>query len=163
LKRQIHNCNTSIWFNKQCLKENLTLTYANITIPNTSPAHKFTKQKDTTIRIKDEIKFLHFKKQKLNSQLYHLHLNLANEWKITWQLIQHTIESKLKREVQTRYQKLDKKLNNLTQSQHTTPHTKQDFHPRVINNTAIEFTDDEMTTAKRPTNTIFTQRKKTGY
>ena len=88
-----------------------------VAIPNTSPAHKFTQQKVTTIRIKDEIKFLYSKKQKLNAQIYHLHLILANNWNGLWQHIQHTIENKLQKEAQSRYCKLDIKLNKLAQLQ----------------------------------------------
>jgi hypothetical protein len=62
-----------------------------------------------------------------------------------WGYIQHTIEEKLQKESQARYHKLDNKLNILTQSQTTIPHLKQNFHPRVINNTNITFTDHEMT------------------
>jgi hypothetical protein len=35
----------NIYFNRQCLKRQLTPSYANIKIPNTSPAHKHTQQK----------------------------------------------------------------------------------------------------------------------
>jgi len=38
LKRKLYNCNTSIHFNRQCLKKNLTPSYAQIKVPNTSPA-----------------------------------------------------------------------------------------------------------------------------
>jgi hypothetical protein len=122
LKRQLHKCDASIYFNKQCLKKKLTPTYAKIVIPNTSPAHNFTQQKITTIRIKDEMKFLHAKKQKLNSQIYHLHLTLGNNWN-TCGDTSTTTEVKLKKESQARYHKLDNKLNIrvLTQSQTTTP------------------------------------------
>ena len=78
LKRKLYKCNANIHFNKQCLKKQLTPSYANIKVPNTSPAHKYTQHKITNIRIKDEIRFLHSKKQKLNLQIYHLHISLAN-------------------------------------------------------------------------------------
>jgi hypothetical protein len=112
LKRQLLNCNVSIYFNSQCQKKVLTPTYAKIKIPNTSPAQKTTQQKIKTIRLKEEIKFLHAKKQRINKQLYYTHLKVANECKSTWDLIQHVIENNLQREIQTRYQKLDKKLKN---------------------------------------------------
>jgi len=64
LKRKLYNCNASIYFNRQCLKRKLTTTYAKIKIPNTSPACKHTQHKVTIMRIKDEIKYLHTKKQK---------------------------------------------------------------------------------------------------
>jgi len=49
---------------KLCFKNKLTPSYARVKIPNTSPAHKYTQEKVTTMRIKDEIKFLHCKKTK---------------------------------------------------------------------------------------------------
>jgi hypothetical protein len=68
-----------------------------------------------------------------------------------WGYVQHTIEEKLQKEFQARYKKLDNKLNILTQSQTTIPPTEQHFHPRVINNTDISFTEHEMTLLqKRP-------------
>ena len=73
LKRKLYRCNANIYFNKQCLKKQLTPSYANIKVPNTSPAHKYTQHKLSAIRIKDEIKYLHSKKQQLNQQIYHLH------------------------------------------------------------------------------------------
>jgi hypothetical protein len=62
--------NARIYFNRKCLSKRLTPSYAKIKIPNTSPAHRHTQQKVTKLRIKDEIKFLHCKKQKLNSEIY---------------------------------------------------------------------------------------------
>ena len=43
-----------------------------IKIPNNSPASKFTQHQASTLRIKDEIKYLYTKEQKLNQQLLHL-------------------------------------------------------------------------------------------
>ena len=52
----IHCAN--IYFNKQCLEQNLSPKFANIKIPNTSSTAIHTQQKLTKIRLKDEIKFL---------------------------------------------------------------------------------------------------------
>ena len=46
----------------------------------TSPASQMTQKEVHIIRIKDEIKFLHKKKQKLNRDLYNAHLKAAQEW-----------------------------------------------------------------------------------
>jgi hypothetical protein len=46
--------------------------------------------------------------------------------------------------MKTRYQKLDNKLNKLTKTQHTEPTKKHTFHPTVINNTKIQFTNEEI-------------------
>ena len=58
-----------IYFNRQCLIKKLTPSYARIKIPKSSPAHKHTRQKVTTLRIKDEIKHLHCKKKKTEIKL----------------------------------------------------------------------------------------------
>jgi hypothetical protein len=141
LKRKLHNCNANIYFNQQCLKKQLTPAYTLIKVLNTSPASKYTQHRIPNLRIKDEIKFLYIKKQQLNHQIYHLHLSLAN----TWPYIQHTIEEKLQKETQTKYKNLDKKLNKLAQEQTVTPQEKHTFHPRIINNTNITFSDNETT------------------
>jgi hypothetical protein len=63
LKKKLYNCIANIYFNSQCLKRHITPSYANIKVPNTSPAHKHTQKKLPSIRIKNEIKYLHSKKQ----------------------------------------------------------------------------------------------------
>jgi len=45
LKRKLYKCNANIYFNKLCFKKQLTPSYANIKVPSTSPAHKYTQQK----------------------------------------------------------------------------------------------------------------------
>jgi hypothetical protein len=45
------------------LKQNLTPKYANVKIPHTPPASKTAQRKAQTIRIKEEIKYLHKKKE----------------------------------------------------------------------------------------------------
>jgi hypothetical protein len=81
------NCTANIYFNQQCLKKNVIPNYAKIRVPNTSPAAQITMKKIHQIRIKDEIRFLHKKKQNLNSKLYNTHLQLAHEWGSLWQPI----------------------------------------------------------------------------
>ena len=145
LKRKLYKCSANIYFNQKCLKNKLTPTYARVKFPKTSPAGKYTQQKAQNMRIRDEIKFLHAKKQQLNYQIYRLHLTLANTWNNTWHYIQHTIENKIQKEAQKKYHKLDKKIEKLIQSQTTKPLDKQDFYPRVVNNTDIHFSNNEMT------------------
>ena len=127
LKRKLYNCNASIYFNKKCLNKRLTPLYAQIKIPNTSPVHKYTQQKVPKLRIKDEIKFLHCKKQKLNSEIYQLHLKLANLWENLWPHIQQNIEDKLQKECRMRYHTLDNKIKRLTQQQTRTHPPKNHF------------------------------------
>ena len=98
-KLLVYSCNASIYFNRQCLKRNLTPSYAKITIPNTSPAHSHTQRKMGNIRVRDEIKYLRFKKQLLNTLIYNLHLTLANTWDRLSLHICHDIEDKLQKVV----------------------------------------------------------------
>jgi hypothetical protein len=50
-----------------------------------------TQKKVHIIRIKDEIKFLYKKKQKLNKGLYNAHLKAALEWGNMWHTIMNSI------------------------------------------------------------------------
>ena len=144
LKKKLYNCNACIYFNRKCLSKGLTPTYAKIRIPNTSPAHEHTQRKVTTLRIKDEIKFLYCKKQKLNLEIYQTHLKLANLWKNLWPHIQHDIENKLQKQRKMRYKALDNKIKRLTQQQTHNDPRKSNFHPRVVNMTDISFSEPEM-------------------
>lgn len=47
------NHKANIYFNQKCLRNNLIPNYARIKITNTSPASKYTQQKNSTIRIRD--------------------------------------------------------------------------------------------------------------
>ena len=70
-------CCANNYSNCQCLKQNLTLHYTKLKIPNTSLASRFTKQKIVKLSMKDEIKFLYMKKKKLNTVVYKAHLRVA--------------------------------------------------------------------------------------
>jgi hypothetical protein len=74
LKRKLYKCNANIYFNNQCLKKQITPSCVNIKVPYTSPAHKYTQKKLPSIKIKDEIRYLHSKKQQLNLQIYHIYI-----------------------------------------------------------------------------------------
>ena len=143
LKRKLYHCNAHIYFNKQCTKKHLIPNYAKVKVPNTSPAAKFTLHKAQLMRVKDELKFLHVKKQWLNHQIYKIHLLLANTWGKTWPYIHLTIEDKLKKAIQHKYTTLDNKLDRLSQIQTKKPNEIHTFYPRVVNNTNITFTDNE--------------------
>jgi len=145
LKKKLYKCNACIYFNRQCLIKKLTPSYARIKIP-TPPQHTNTHSKKvTTMRIKDEIKFLHCKKQKLNLSIYHLHLNLTKSWGSLWPHMQQTIETKLQKECRAKYQTLNNKLERLSLHQTKNPPTNpRNFHLRVINMIDISFTEPEM-------------------
>ena len=44
VRRKILKCCADIYFNKQCIKQNLIPNYAKLKISNTSPVAKFTKR-----------------------------------------------------------------------------------------------------------------------
>jgi len=67
-------CCANIYFNRQCCIKKVIPIYANIKIPYTSPATNVTQKKMQTIRLKDEIKFLYKQKEKINNDLYSIHL-----------------------------------------------------------------------------------------
>jgi hypothetical protein len=137
-------CNANIYFNKQCLENNITPTYTKLKTATSSQAAIKTIQKAQIIRIKEEIKFLYRKKQHLNNELYHTHTSLANTWGNIWEYIHGTIEADLQEIMENKYRTLNKKISKLTQEQITKPKTQQTFYPRVINNTNITFTTDEL-------------------
>jgi hypothetical protein len=106
-------CNAHIDYNKTCLKENLTPTYAKLSkdtyTNNTAALNE--KAKGQTIRMKQEIKLLHKKKQVLNSELYKTHN--ANTWDRTRENIEHTINKKLRTEMTKKYTQQHQNLHQL--------------------------------------------------
>ena len=144
-RSKLQKCCANIYFNKQCLVKQITPAYVNVRIANTSPASLVTTKKAQTIRIKDEIKFLHKKKDKLNKELYNIHLKAAQEWDNTWHIIQESILESINKEMQRKYKNLDEKLEKLTLKQPRKPNHNIQFYPRVINETKIEFSKEEIT------------------
>jgi hypothetical protein len=55
------------------------------------------KTENSKLRIKDEIKFLYMKREKLNNPLYKAHLKVAQEWGKTWYPIEKSINESLQR------------------------------------------------------------------
>ena len=142
-KRKLLHCNANINFNKTCLKNRLLPRYAHIKIPEYNEAAKKTKTQAQIIRIKNEIKFLYKKKEQLNTQLYYKHLQNANTWQKTWNIIEDTINEKLQHEMKTTYLKQQQKLKNMEKS-HTTTTKHNTNYTRVKNCTNTNFTQDEI-------------------
>ena len=99
LRSEILKCNVNMFFNKQCLTKSIIPKYASIKVPNTSKAAHNTQKKFSTIRIKDEIKFLYMKKEKLNKELYQVHLKVAQEWGNTWHIIRNGIYENINKNI----------------------------------------------------------------
>jgi hypothetical protein len=80
------------------LAKKIVPNYVNIKTANTSPAALVTTKKAQTIRIKDEIKFLYKKKEKLKHELYKIHLRTAQEWGNTWHIVHDSILNSINKE-----------------------------------------------------------------
>jgi len=97
--------------------------YAKIKVPNTSQAATKTQNKTQIIHIKEEIKFLYRKKDKLNRDLHQAKLKAAQEWNSLWPPIQESIETSINSIVNRKYTNLHDKLHRLEEKQHS-PHNK---------------------------------------
>jgi hypothetical protein len=113
LKRKLLKANANIWFNKQALLYKVIPNYVKIKVTGTLiPAIK-TQKLAAHIRIKKGLKYLYIKKQDVNNQLYDIHLKAAAYWGRYWNIIEDSINEKLKLEVDKKYDVLNKKLTNL--------------------------------------------------
>ena len=67
-------------------------------------------------------------------------------WWLYWHAIDNIINSNLQDEMESHYEKLNRKLDRLLKEQkgHTTKGKQQKFHPRTVNLTNIHFTKEEM-------------------
>ena len=61
LKRKLYNCNVSI-FESKMFRNNIIPKFAEINIPNSSPASKFTQHKAYILRLNYEIKYFYITK-----------------------------------------------------------------------------------------------------
>ena len=95
------------WFNKTCRFKQLTPNYINIRVSGNNPKSERTKKSAIRYRINQELKFQYAKKQQLNEQLYKTHLECANLWSTTWQIIQTTIDSNIQSQMERHYNYLD--------------------------------------------------------
>jgi len=109
-KSKVLKCCANIYFSRQCLKQNLTPNYTEIKIPNTTPDATSTKHKIVKLKIKDEIKYLYIKKEKLNNAIYKVHLKAAQEWGKTWYPIEKSLNESLIKELKCKYKTMDNKF-----------------------------------------------------
>jgi hypothetical protein len=81
----------------------------------------------------------------LNQELYNIYLRAAQEWGSTWHIIQESILESINMEMEMKYRSLEEKLNKLILKQNNKPNFNTQFYPRVMNETEIEFSNEEMT------------------
>jgi urate oxidase len=110
IKGTLLKCNSNIYFNKQCINKSVVPKYAYIKISESSPTARLTKSKAQKLRIRDELRTLYMKKQKLNENLYNIHLEVAKTWSNIWHIVEKGINEKSEIEMQKKYNALDKKL-----------------------------------------------------
>ena len=73
------------------------------------------------------------------------------------------MDTTLNKEMQNKYHSLNKKLENLKNTQHTKPYTPNhntNFYPRIVNNTDIKSSDEEITFLSRRTNVTLQHKQK---
>jgi hypothetical protein len=73
-----------------------------------------------------------------------VHLKAAEEWRRLWDVILPSISYTLNLGIEKKYKQLDLKISKLVATQAEKPRTKFLFYPRVINNSDITFTDEEL-------------------
>jgi hypothetical protein len=115
-----------------------------VKIQHTSLASIITQKKAQITRLKEEIKFLYKQKAFLNSQLYDTHLQVTKEWSNAWTLISNPIHQPLEKLAKRKYQTIVAKLKKLSTSPTKEENKKLQFHPRVVNNTNIQFTEAKL-------------------
>ena len=139
-----------MWFNKLCKIKQLKSNYINIKINGRKPQDKKTISSAIRYRINQEIKFLYCKKQHLNQRLYYLHLEGAHQYGGMWQRIQEYIDEQISRLMDNIYQKLNKKLDTLTNqtdTKHDNNKNASKFQARIINLTNLRFTKEQIKTS----------------
>jgi len=126
IKQKLHKTIAAIWFNKTRREKDLKPNYINIRINGNNRQCNNTKKAAIRFRINQEIQFLYINKQKLNEQLYRLHLNCANYWNKSWPHIQDHLEQRLQKETEDLYSRLNRKIdktNKPTTAENTSTYT----------------------------------------
>jgi len=103
IKIKLYKTNAAIWFNKTCRIKQLTPNYIKIRIKGNNTRAQRTENIANRHRINQELRFLYIKKQRLNEQLYRIHLECAAHWPTTWNLIQTATDNNIHQEMEAHY------------------------------------------------------------
>ena len=127
--------------------------YAEIKIKNSSKTAKKVKIQAQKLWLKNEIKYLYEKKEKLNKILYKSHLEMLNNNNtINLYNIYTYIEEKLKITAIKINNKHNKKYNKLLNEQHKNKEifiNEHTFYPKIHNLTNIKFNKNEIATLNK--------------
>jgi hypothetical protein len=102
------------------------------------------------------------KKDKLNRQLLTAQLKAAQDWGNYWHTIYNTIQESINNTMDRIYRTINHKINKLEQTQPTTTQHQRHFYPRVINNTSIALTPEELTFLNKGLKYNLKSKRKTG-
>jgi hypothetical protein len=130
-------------------RKQLTPNYISININGKNLEWQKTMKGATQYHLNQTLKFLYLKNKKLNERLYRIHLECASVWHSSWHIIQVSVDNKIQQRMESHYNQLNKKLDNLQDEQRRKMRTRhinleQQFYPRTINLTNIKFTKEEM-------------------
>lgn len=147
---KLHQTILNIKFNRICLSHNVIPNFIHVNVNSMSPAAQRAKHKAEIIWLKQEIKYLHTKKQELNVELYKIHLELGNHIKISDILndLMNTVKQNTEQLIKTKWEKQQQKINTLLKHSNNvknrnTTQPNHAFHKRLVNLTDIQFTKQE--------------------
>lgn len=153
IKTKIALINRDIWFNDQCLNNGVIPNYVTIKTMHHSRAAFKASESARVKWVKNEIKFLHAKKQTLYEKVYRLHLEIANNQYESKS--QHNLEKfkyelgiKLRHKQCTLVNKLERLINNKFEINKTTGQIGRlgthEFYVRTKNLTNVDFNNNEI-------------------
>lgn len=150
LKTRIALINKDIWYNKECLRNNVIPRYVGIKTQTHSKAAKKATDLGRIIWVKNEIKNLYGRKQNLYDKVYRLHLEIGQiGCKDKLELNRTRFLNDLKVKMNNKQIGLDRKLTRLLKDNNKQWETndrridKHEFYEKVKNLTEVEFSKDE--------------------
>ena len=159
--------NANIFFNKKCLEMQLVPKYAIAKNKSYNRASRISKNNYQVNRISNEVKYIYKKKNYLSLSLYEQELKNMNLYGPIWHIFKQQLLEKLSLFINVKYQKLNKKIQQLVQNQfesrnkvnnkknlknqqknlnkYCKPETRNhfDFQDPIVNLSNVNFDNDE--------------------
>lgn len=158
LKLRIALINKDLWYNNQCLLNNVIPKYVGIKQLHHTKIARITTNQARIKWVKMEIRALHAKKQMINDQLYKMHLEILNSnLEEDLELQKETRKSWLDSKMKEKQKRLESKLHELisvnnkcyetrskaTLDQNLDNKIEHTFYERTTNLTKVTFNDNE--------------------